>query len=123
VSIHKLIFYWVAEGLLTLAQFLRISYYEINILVYYFLIPFTWAALLDGIFDVHYLKITFVFICIALATAVRDFRKFSEALFKKSVAFLNYFNRFKSNYIASSVWICVVLPGLIYAALIYQFLH
>ena len=40
-------------------------------------------------------------------------------LFDKSVLFLNYFDKYGSNYVASSVWICVSLPIAIYAILIF----
>ncbi len=93
------------------------TYNEINILVYYFLIPFSWLAMLDIIFGFHYLKIGFLCFGIGFRLLCKDFSRFADWAFEKSVDFLNYFNRFGSNYFASSVWICVALPILIYIAL------
>ncbi|MCE2711425.1 MAG: hypothetical protein LW688_02675 [Cryomorphaceae bacterium] len=121
MKIHDQIFNNVAVGLLNLARIFKLSYFEINIIVYYFLVPLSWMALLDGIFDVHYFKVAFLFFCLGLGTMVRDFYSFSIVLYKKSVIFLNYFNRYNSNYVLSSVWICVVIPASIYVILISLF--
>ena len=94
------------------------TYNEINIIAYYFLIPFSWCVLLDLILDFHYFKVLSAGICIGFYVACRDFRTFSDSLFEKSVGFLNWFNRWGSNYIATSVWICVVVPLLVYALLL-----
>ncbi len=121
MTIHDQIFNSVALGLSNLARIFKLSYFEINIIVYYFLVPLSWMALLDGIFDVHYFKVAFLFFCLGLGTMVRDFYSFSIVLYKKSVIFLNYFNRYNSNYVLSSVWICVVIPASIYVILISLF--
>jgi hypothetical protein len=81
----------------------RLTYNEINIIVYYFIIPFTWIILLDIIFNFHYLKISFAFFCLGFFVGCRDFKKYSNWAFNKSVDFLNYFNRFGRNYYKSSV--------------------
>jgi hypothetical protein len=111
------IFRIVANLLVYIGRKTGLTYNEINIVVYYFLIPFSWLILLDIIFDFHYLKIAFVVYCLGFAVGCRNFRTYSDWLFGKSVSFLNYFNRFGSNYVASSVWICVSIPILIYAIL------
>jgi hypothetical protein len=114
------VFQIVAASLYGMARATGLTYNEVNILVYYFLIPLSWIVMLDQIFQVHYLKISFVLVCIGFYLGCRDFRKYSDWLFAKSVDFLNLFNRVGSNYIASSVWICVALPLLIYIALAYM---
>jgi hypothetical protein len=114
----KLIFNIVAHILFFIAKRSKMTYNEINIIVYYFLIPFSWLILLDIIFDFHYLKITFVLLCILFFTFCKNFRVFSDRLFEKSVSFLNFFNRFGSNYVSSSVWICVAIPIIVYIILI-----
>jgi uncharacterized membrane protein required for colicin V production len=114
------IFKIVALALEFTAKITTLTYTEINIIVYYFLIPFSWLALLDKIFGFHYLKIGFAILCFVFIIWCRNFKQFSDWLFDKSVNFLNYFNRWGSNYIASSVWICVVVPILIYGVLIWQ---
>jgi hypothetical protein len=118
-NMHERIFNRVVGVLMRYARFLKISYYEINIIVYYFLVPFSWLVLLDWIFNFHYMKIGFILFCIGFALICKDFSSFSIRLYKRSVDFLNYFNRFGGNYVASSVWICIVVPVLIYSTLIY----
>ena len=54
-----LIFQLVANSLFRVSQILGLTYNEINIILYYLIIPFTWLVLLDKIFKFHYLKITF----------------------------------------------------------------
>lgn len=115
----KLIFRVVANALYAISRITGLSYNEINILLYYFLIPFTWLLMLDIIFDIHYFKFSFVVFCIGFYIGCRDFKSYSDWLFHKSVVFLNYFNRYGSNYHSSSVWICVAVPILIYMILAY----
>ena len=122
-SLHERIFDRVVNILKRYARIFRISYYAVNIILYFFLVPFTWLILLDLIFDFHYLKIAFVLFCIGFAFYCKDFEAFSLDLYKRSVRFLNYFNRFGSNYVVSSVWICVVLPIAIYSVLIYLLVY
>ena len=121
--LHERIFNWVVEVLMRYARLFKISYYAINILVYYFLVPFTWIILLDLLFEFHYLKVGFLFFCIGFAFFCKDFNTFSMDLYKQSVNFLNYFNRFGSNYVKSSVWICVFVPIVIYSTLIYMLIY
>lgn len=113
----KFIFSATANFLLFVARKTKLSYNEINVLVYFFIIPFSWLVLLDYIFDFHYLKVCFALFCLGFAFGCRNFESFSDWLFGQSVRFLNYFNRFGSNYEASSVWICVSIPILVYEIL------
>lgn len=115
----SVVFNIVAQALRTLSRLTGFTYNEINVLLYYFIIPFTWMILLDSILHIHFLKIAGFIFCIGFYAGCRDFRKYSDWLFFKSVIFLNLFNRFGSNYIKSSVWICVSLPILIYTILFY----
>jgi len=114
------VFQIVASSLYGMARATGLTYNEVNILVYYFLIPLSWIVMLDHILEVHYIKISFVLVCIGFYLGCRAFRTYSVWLFAKSVDFLNLFNRVGSNYIASSVWICVAWPLLIYIALGYM---
>ena len=116
------IFKIVASLLSFIADKTRLTYNEINIMVYYLLIPFSWLCLLDVIFNFHYLKVAFVIFTFGFFVGCRNFKSYSDWLFDKSVSFLNYFNRYGSNYVASSVWICVSLPIVIYAVLIFLIL-
>lgn len=116
---NNIIFKIVANSLSFIAKKTGFSYNEINIIVYFFAIPFSWLCLLDVLFNFHVLKISFIIFCIGFTVGCNSFKSFSDNLIKKSVAFLNYFNKFGSNYVTSSVWICVTLPIVIYAFLIY----
>jgi hypothetical protein len=113
-----LIFRLVTGILLRIGRLTGRTYNEINILVYYFLVPFSWFLLLDILFDFHYFKIAFAGYCLVFAVKCKNFRLYSDELFDKSVSFLNYFNKFGSNYVRSSVWICVAIPVLIYVLLL-----
>ena len=113
------IFQWEVIQLLKLAGMFKLSYHEINIILYFFVVPFSWFILLDALFQFHYLKLSFAFFCIGFFTGCSNFKPFATSLYRKSVQFLLYFNRFGSSYVASSVWICLVVPICIYALLIY----
>ncbi len=112
------IFKIVANSLKVTAKFTGFTYNQINILLYYFIIPFTWLLMLDTIFNWHYLSIGFIIFSIGFFVGCRNFNSYADWAFHKSVNFLNYFNKFGSNYYASSVWICVSIPIVIYALLI-----
>ena len=111
------IFNIVKNILLYIAKKTKLTYNEINIIVYYFIMPFTWVALLDFIFRFHYLKALFIIFTLTFFIGCKNFSRFSDWLFEKSVNFLNSFNRWGSDYISSSVWICVAIPVLIYCVL------
>lgn len=113
------IFDRVVKILMGYARAFKISYYAFNILLYYFIVPFSWFILLDMILDFHYFKIGFMLFCLGFFFYCKDFEAFSLNLYRRSVVFLNYFNRFGGNYVASSVYICVLIPLLIYGGLIY----
>ena len=108
----------VAQWLHQLAKLTNLTYNQINIIVYFAIIPLSWFLLLDLYFSACYFTFGFVFFLIGFKVGCKNFREYSDELFMKSVHFLNYFNRFGSNYFKSSVWICVLLPILIYISLI-----
>lgn len=112
------IFNIVATLLSNIGRITGRSYNEINIIVYFFLIPFSWFVLLDLIFKLHYFKIAFAFYTFCFTIYCRNFKKFSDWMFNKSVIFLNYFNKYGSNYVVTSVLVCVTIPILIYTILI-----
>jgi hypothetical protein len=105
--------------LLLVAKITNLTYNEINIIVYYFIVPFSYLFLLDIIFGFHYLKVSFVIFTVGFFTGCRNFKNYSDKLFKRSANFLLYFNRFGSNYEASSVIICLSLPLILFIVLIY----
>jgi hypothetical protein len=115
----EFIFTTVARMLQFVSHLTGLTYNEINIIVYYIMVPFTWMILLDKIFHTFWFSLVFGIMVAGLFFIVRDFRKFSDALFDRSVAFLNWFEIIGSNYILSSVVICVVIPMAIYGGLFY----
>ncbi len=117
-QMNRIIFKIVAEGLALIGEKTGLTYNEINIIVYYCCIPFSWLALLDVIFGFHYFKLAFAIFTLGFILGCRNFRTYSDWLFDRSVSFLNYFNKYGSNYVASSVWICVAVPIAIYVILL-----
>jgi len=94
------------------------TYNEINIIAYYIVLPFVYVVLLDRIFHKHVLKITYVLVWAAILVAVRNFSSFCDALFKTSVDFLLMFSAVGLDYVAASVVICVILPAMVFVALL-----
>lgn len=115
----KSVFSLVASSLVWLAKLLHLTYNEINILVYYLLIPLSWTIMLDIRLGcpIATFALTFTWLGIFLATR-HFFSEWCDWVFSDSVSFLMWFNRWGSNYILSSVIICVVIPLIIYALLI-----
>ncbi|MFM7015042.1 MAG: hypothetical protein ACKOX3_01830 [Bacteroidota bacterium] len=115
----KKIFRIVAGALWLMGRFTGMTYNEMNIIVYYFVIPYSWLFMLDGIFGVHYCAMVGGVFYFLFWLAIKNFKSFCDDVFDLSVRFLNSFNKFGSNYVASSFWICVAIPILIYGLLIY----
>ena len=108
------VFTLVRNALLKISKVTGFTYQEVNIIVYFFLIPFSWACLLDIIYGSYSFSVALLVIIITLSL----FRKHAEKLFILSVMFLLYFQKANLNYERASVWICVWLPLIIYAILI-----
>jgi len=113
----NLVFQIVANGLNWIASVTGFTYNEINIIAYYIILPFIYVALVDRILKKHLLKIAYVIAWVFLIVFIPDFRAFSDALFQYSVDFLLLFGQVGLNYVAASVVICVILPGLVFAVL------
>ena len=95
-----------------------LSYRAANIVVYFILIPFSYAWMLDVILHTRALRISFVIATSLAFLWIKNFESFAEKLFDQSVQFLFFFRRFGLSYVAASVIICVFLPLLIYIALL-----
>ena len=111
------VFYVVMVGLEWLAARTGLTYVEINIIVYFMVIPLVFAAMLDGILRWHWLKLAVVAGWALALFEIPDFNVFSERLFAASVAFLMLFGRIGLDYTAASVAVCVIVPGLVFAGL------
>ena len=112
------IFRKVADTLYNASTVIGITYNEINIIVYYLLIPLTWTIMLDGWLGtpITTYALIFTWMGIKIGTWGR-FKDWSDWAFMRSVDFLNYFNRWGGNYVLNSVIICVLIPIMIYIGL------
>lgn len=113
------IFKIVAINLLKIAERLNMTYNEVNIIVYYLLIPFSWTIMLDCWMGLPITTAMLLLIWVGIFIATRGaFQGWCDRAFYRSVDFLNYFNRWGGNYVLNSVIICVLIPLLIYVGLI-----
>ena len=103
-----------------IAKLTGATYNEVNIIVYYLLIPLSWTVMIDYITMMPFLTpIYLIGWVIFLWKDPMRFRARCDWAFQKSVDFLLYFKKIGWNYIVSSVIIGVVVPVLIYVELIY----
>lgn len=120
----KRTFVVVAEGLFRIGLKTGLTYNEVNILVYYFIIPLTWTVMFDVLIKMPIATSVLVCIWIGIFMATRHrFREWCDWVFMKSVDFLNWFNRFGGNYVLNSVIICVVVPLIVYGLLIWLLIN
>ena len=102
-----------------IAKVTGMTYNEVNIIVYYLLIPLSWAVMIDYITMMPILTPMYIIAwVIFLWKDPMKFRDRCDWAFMKSVDFLLWFKRIGWVYIVSSVVICVVVPGLIYLELV-----
>lgn len=119
-SIVSTIFRKVADALVYVASSMNITYNEINIIVYYLVIPLTWTIMFDFYIGTPITTYALIFIWFGIKIGSWGrFREWSDWTFMRSVDFLNYFNRWGGNYVLNSVIICVLIPLIIYVGLIY----
>ncbi|WP_442265741.1 hypothetical protein ACSIGC_15785 [Tenacibaculum sp. ZS6-P6] len=112
------IFQWVYELLKWMAKVTGFSYNEINIIVYYIIIPSLFLYLLSRIIKNYTVVLGFIAFVIVTLFFIKDFKLFSDNLFKQSVNFLNWFEIIGLNYTQASVVICVFIPFLIILSLL-----
>jgi hypothetical protein len=113
------IFNAVARSLYWISSVTGFSYNEINILAYFILLPFVYVALVDRIARRHWLKLIYIVGWSIGLCVIKDFRTFSNRLFDASVDFLLLFSGVGLNYVAASVVICVLLPGIVLLLLVW----
>ena len=115
------IFAIVAGAEYLIARMTGTTYNEVNIIVYYLIIPLSWTLMLDYIIAVPVLTPILILAWIIFVWKDKmTFRNRCDWAFDKSVDFLLWFQKIGWNYIVSSVIICVVVPILVYIALIYS---
>lgn len=116
----KTIFRHVAQSLLVIAYKTGLTYNEINIIVYYLLIPLSWTIMIDCKPGKPYTAGPLLLVWGVIFIVKRqNFSQWCDRMFMCSVNFINWFNRFGGNYIVNSVIICVVVPIVIYGLLIW----
>lgn len=103
-----------------IAKVTGMTYNEVNIIVYYLLIPLSWAVMIDYITMMPILTPMYIIVWVVfLWKDPMKFRDRCDWAFDKSVDFLLWFKKIGWNYVVSSVIICVVVPALIYVELIW----
>ena len=107
------LFIIVRDSLIKISKLTGRSYNEINIIVYYYILPFFYLCIVDYKIESHILKIIFSILVLLSIILIKDFKLFSDSLFNKSVIFLKWFKVIGWNYIVSSVIICVFIPIII----------
>ena len=118
------IFAIVAGAELLIAKLSGTTYNEVNIIVYYLVIPLSWMVMVDYITKMPFLTPMFILAwVIFLWKDKMKFRNRCDLAFDKSVDFLLWFKKIGWNYIVSSVIICVVVPILFYIELIYAIIN
>ena len=102
-----------------IAKLTGATYNEVNLIIYYLLIPLSWAAMVDYITKMPFLSIMYIIAWIIfLWKDPMKFRDRCDWAFMKSVDFLLWFKKIGWNYVVSSVIICVVVPIFIFVELI-----
>ena len=112
-SLFHQIFMIVMVGLLLLAYAFGTSYNMVNIVVYFYLIPASWIYLLSRRFGRWWNLLLLAPLLLIPFAGQRSAK--ADWLFDQSVDFLNWTaSLFGSNYIDMSVYICVLVVGLVY---------
>ena len=118
-SLVAKIFNFVVDILEKAASALGLTYNEINIILYYFVIPLSWTLLLDRFLGKPITTLILIGAwAVLLVCKGREFRNWCDWAFDRSVDFLKWFNHLGGNYELNSVVICVIIPIVIYAGLI-----
>lgn len=113
-------FWIVANSLNRIAYNTGTTYNEINIIVYYLIIPLTWAVMLDIIIGYPVFTLLTILVWSFIFYKTRNyFREWCDGGFRKSQEFLFWFKRIGWNYIVASVIICVIIPLIVYGLLCY----
>ena len=113
-------FWFVANSLNQIAYNTHTTYNEINIIVYYLIVPLTWSIMLDIIIGYPVFTILTLLVWSFIFYKTRKyFREWCDLGLRKSQEFLFWFKRIGWNYIIASVIICVIIPLIVYGLLCY----
>lgn len=123
-TLWQTLFDLVAKSEQFIAKLTGLTYNEVNIVVYYMLIPLSWTIMIDYLTKLPLLSPMFVlFWIIFLRKDSMTFSDRSDWAFKKSQDFLLWFKKIGWNYVVSSVIICVLVPILVYFERIYAIIN
>lgn len=112
-------FYIVYQALEWLASVTGLTYKEINIVVYYGLVPLLCFALIDKILGKPFCLAGFSVVVAAFWLLVDNKPMFAERLFDGSARFLQGFAVLGINYDLASILICVLVPLFVLFVLLY----
>ena len=113
------IFQIVAKILLKIAQKMNLTYNEVNILVYYLVIPLSWCIMIDCLIGMPVTTLLLIVVWAVIFLKVKSFSEWCDKGFKQSQRFILFFGEYEKY----SVIICVLIPILIYAILIALLLY
>lgn len=113
------IFDLIYRSLKWISKLTEFTYEEVNIIIWFLILPVIFAFLLDRILNNNYSKIIYLVFVLILFLLISDFENFSKMLFQKSASFLHRFDFIGMNYTQASVLICVVLPIFIVVTLLF----
>lgn len=106
------------QFLIYLSEITGFTYREINIIVWFYIIPLVWLVLIDKIRKTNRYKFIGGGIILISLILFSDFKLFSYQLFESSADFLKSFDFMGLNYIFSSVIFCLFIPLLFSAFLV-----
>ena len=113
------IFNLVAVALFKIAKMTHLTYNEINIIVYYLIIPMSWCVMLDIIIQFPIFTPLWSVLWIYIFWTKRKFfSQWCDTVFSLSQEFLFSFKKIGWDYWKASVIICVALPLIIYSVLL-----
>jgi len=113
------IFDFVYHFLKWVSSVTGLSYREVNIVVYFMVIPSLFFYLISRMINKKYPIVIFLMLTLLTLVIIPDFQQFSDQLFERSVNFLKAFEVIGLNYVQASVVICVFIPMAILTILIY----
>lgn len=114
------IFDLVMRSLLWLSEVSGFTYYEINILVYFLVIPFVYAVLLDLRTGCHLFKLAHLITWLGLWCIIGNFTRAAAQAFEVITDGFSNFFIIGLDYTATSELLCVFFPVVIFLGLVYR---
>lgn len=93
-----------------LSEITGLSYREVNIVVYFIVLPLIYLHLIDRIVRRHILAPLFGVAVAIILTGTSLFGSLADRIFERSVDFLEWFQAIGWNYGTASVILCVFVP-------------